>query len=141
MLSWSEYVKQGVIRKTVPNNGRIKALIIIADARINTISKVNMNKNNASIIFTNYYDSLREICEAITLSKGYKIYLHEAVGLFLREILKENVFFIKFDKYRIMRNGVNYYGTPIPLEEALQYIKEVKVIIDQLKLKYLKYFI
>jgi len=71
---------------------------------------------------------------------GYKIYFHEAIGLFLREILKEDVIFAKFDKFRIMRNGINYYGNTISLNEALQYIEDIKQIIDKMKLKYLKEF-
>lgn len=141
MLSWNEYVKQGIVRKTISNKGRIKALIAMADIRLKTISKITMDGQNASVIFTNYYDSVREVCEAIASLKGYKIYLHEAIGLFLREILKENALFVKFDKYRIMRNGVNYYGAPIPFEEALQCTKDIKGIINKLKLKYLKEFV
>ncbi len=140
MLSWDEYIKQGSIRKTFPNKGVIKSLIQTSDNRIKTFSEISLNEQNSSIIFSNYYDALREICESIALLNGYKIYFHEAIGLFLREILKEDAIFAKFDKFRIIRNGVNYYGNAISLNEALQYIDDIKRIIDKLKLKHLKEF-
>ena len=141
MLSWDEHVRNGTIRKDAPNTGKIIALIKIADARINTMSKIKADKNNSSIIFTNYYDSLREICEAAASLKGYKIYLHEAIGLFLKNILNEEAIYSKFDRYRIMRNRVNYYGNLIPIEETLEAIKEINQIIEKLKTKYLAEFL
>ena len=73
MLNWDEYVKQGVIRKTILNKGKIKALLQIANSRLKMISYIEINEENASVVFTNYYDSLREICEALALLNGYKI--------------------------------------------------------------------
>ena len=141
MLSWNEYVKQGYIRKTFANKGVIKSLMQISDNRIKIFSEMTLNQQNSSIIFSNYYDAIREICEAISLLNGYKIYSHEAIGLFLREILKENVIFIKFDKFRIMRNGINYYGTNVNINEALQGVEDIKQMINKLKMKYLKEFL
>lgn len=141
MLGWNEYINQGTVRKTISNKGKIKALIQISIDRIDTISEINLNEKNASVLFTNYYDVLREICEAIALLNGYKIYLHEAIGLFLREILNENHNFIKFDKFRVMRNGVNYYGKPVEFNEALQSIKDINQMVLELKSKYLKEFL
>jgi|SRR3989338_4538382 len=141
MRSWNDYVKDGTIRKTMPNKGRIKTLINMANVRIDVISKIKIDEQNASVIFTNYYDSLREICEAVALLNGYKIYFHEATGLFLKEILNEESFFARFDKYRTMRNGVHYYGTPVPFAESVQCINNMLEIIEKLKIKYLEEFI
>ena len=140
MLNWDEYVKQGVIRKTILNKGKIKALLQIANSRLKMISYIEINEENASVVFTNYYDSLREICEALALLNGYKIYLQEPIGLFLRDILKKNIFFMKFDRFRQLRNGINYYGRTIPLKEAKETIKDIKEMINKLKLEYLREF-
>ncbi|MFH0836964.1 MAG: hypothetical protein V1870_02440 [Candidatus Aenigmatarchaeota archaeon] len=138
MLSWNEYVKKGSVRKIVVDKGVIKTLIEIADKRIKVISKLGISEENSSIVFTNYYDSLREICDAICLLNGYKIYSHEAIGLYLRDFLKEQAIFNKFDRFRILRNGVNYYGKTIPFEVAKQDIADIEKIIKELKTKYLK---
>ena len=140
MLSWNDYIKKGIVKKTFPNKGRIKTLIKIADNRIKLFSKIEIDEQIAPIIFTNYYDSLREICEALAISKGYKIYSHEAIGLFLREVLKEITIFMKFDRFRQLRNNIHYYGVLLSPTETKKAIKEIKEIISQLKLKYLKEF-
>ena len=141
MLSWQEYLRQGTVRKTEINASRIKALVQMSNDRIRVISEIKLDAQNASILFTNYYDALREVCEALALLKGYKIYLHETIGLFLREILNETVIFTKFDKLRILRNGVNYYGRAVHFNEAVQSIEDIKQIISELKVKYLKDYI
>ena len=53
MRSWNDYVKDGTIRKTMPNKGRIKTLINMANVRIDVISKIKIDEQNASVIFTN----------------------------------------------------------------------------------------
>lgn len=141
MLSWNEYLMQGKVRKTQPNRGVITALIRMANNRISTFSAISLTEQNASVIFANYYDALRELCEAIALVDGYKIYSHEAIGLFFREVLKDNHFFMVFDRFRTMRNGVNYYGTSIPINEASQCIDEINQLILKMKSRYLKEFL
>jgi hypothetical protein len=140
MLSWDECIKKGIVRKTSPNKGRIKTLIKLADSRIAVISKVEIYEENASVIFTNYYDALREICEALAISKGYKIYSHEAITLFLREILKETAIAMQYDRFRQLRNSIHYYGLLLSSAETKQAVKVIKELISKLKLKYLKEF-
>jgi len=141
MLSWNEYIKKGMVKKTMPNKGKIKTLIELAERGIEIHVKIEINEKSASILFKDFYDSLRSVCEAICLSKGYKIYSHEAVGLFFKIILREEAFYYKFDRFRILRNGVSYYGEAIPLPEAKQGIEEIKEIIKVLKNKYLQEFL
>ncbi len=140
-LSWEDQIKKGNVRKTISNKGRIIALINFSDNCFKIFSKIPLNDQNSSIIFTNFYEALREICEAVSLSKGYKIYTHEAIALFLKEILKEDAIFSKFDRFRMMRNGVNYYAKPVLMEETLSAIGDIEKIINQLKIKYLSKFI
>ncbi len=137
MLSWEEYFKKGVIRRIQADAGVVKSLIKISDANLKTISKLKLDEETHLTIFKNYYDSLREICEAVALLRGYKIYQHEAVGLFLREILKEESIFYKFDRFRIMRNGLIYYGRLIEFNETKQAIEDIKEMIKFLKNKYI----
>ena len=140
MLSWNEYLAKGVARKAETNNSLIKSLVLMTDERLKFLAKIKLEQQNASVVFTNHYDALRELSEALALLKGYKIYQHEALGLFFKEILGENVIFMKFDKFRLLRNGVNYYGRHIPFEEALQGVEDIKDTINKLKLKYLGEF-
>mgnify|MGYP001560886570 FL=1 len=86
---------------------------------------------------TNYYDVLRSILEAISSIKGYKIYSHEAFTSFLKE-LKEETLSRKFDRFRKIRNSINYYGKDISVEETRENIKEIKNMIQILIKKYLR---
>ena len=47
---------------------------------------------------------------------------------------------MKFDRFRQLRNGINYYGRTIPLKEAKETIKDIKEMINKLKLEYLREF-
>ena len=80
---------------------------------------------------------MREYCEAIGYSKGYKFLDHESIGYFLRDILKEQSVYVKFDRYRKLRNGINYYGEEIDIETVKEAIIEIPKLIKVLE-KYSK---
>ena len=85
----------------------------------------------------NYYDVLRSIVEAISSLDGYKIYSHEAFTYFLKE-KGEDLIAEKFDRFRKIRNGINYYGKNISIEEVKEHIPEIVKLINVLKKKYLE---
>ncbi len=84
-----------------------------------------------------YYDVLRSILEAISAIDGFKIYAHEAFTFFLRE-KNEEIFAEKFDRFRRIRNSINYYGKSIGIEEAKETSEEIKQVIKLLIDKYLR---
>ena len=65
------------------------------------------DRTYASIISL-YYDSLRELLEAIVLKNGFKIYNHECYVFFIDEILKDVDFSKGFDGVRRIRNGFTF---------------------------------
>jgi len=138
MLSWSEYIKKGLVKRTFPDKGKIKGLLHIAGNRLNVMEKLGFDEESASVVFTNNYDSLRETMEGIAVLNGYNIYSHEALGLFFKEVLNDAVIYSKFDRLRILRNRVHYYGKPIPFEEAKKGVEDMKSEISKLKMKYLQ---
>ena len=79
---------------------------------------------------------MRSILEAVSIIKGYKIYSHEAYTYFLQEI-KEDLISVKFDRFRKIRNSINYYGKDISIEETKENISEIKKMINLLIKKYL----
>ena len=48
-------------------------------------------------------------------------------------MLDEKEISMKFDRYRQLRNGINYYGRGIAKETAEKAIKEIPDIIKKLK--------
>ncbi|HUS50454.1 MAG TPA: hypothetical protein VMZ91_09835 [Candidatus Paceibacterota bacterium] len=141
MLSWKEYLKRGIIRKASIDKNLIKSLIELGEEGLEFFKNKEISERNSGIIFKNYYDSLREVCEAVAISKEYKIYQHEAITLFLREILEEEEISFKFDRFRVLRNSIHYYGKTISKEETIKAILDIKDIIKNLKFKYLKEYL
>ena len=97
---------------------------------------LEVNEKSCRKLMTNYYDVLRSVLEAVSTIKNYKIYSHEAFTYFLKEI-KEDLISIKFDRFRKIRNSINYYGKDISIEETKENIQEIKKIIQILMNKYL----
>ncbi|SRR3989344_5593639 len=136
-MNWEDYVKKGEIRPDSIDKQRIISLIKMSKNRIEFLSKTKMDSKNASILLSNYYESLREICESIINLHRLKIYSHEAISIFLSRQLKDYNASELFDKYRRYRNRVNYYGEEIPYEICLQGKEDILSLIEGLKKKYL----
>jgi len=100
------------------------------------LSMINFSEKSARKLVASYYDILRSVLEAISSEKGYKIYLHEAFVYFLKES-GEEVLSEKFDRFRRIRNSINYYGKTISVAESKEIVEDIKRAIDYLIKKYL----
>lgn len=139
-MNWDDYYKKGIIRKTIIDRGLIKSLILSSENKLDFLENQDINDKNSSIILANYYECLREICEAVSILNELKIYQHEAITLFLKDKLKETNIAEIFDRYRRIRNKINYYGKQINKQETLKAKIEIKETIKKLKEKYLSEF-
>lgn len=63
------------------------------------------------------YDSVRELLEAVSLRKGFKIYNHVCYVSFLKEVMMVE-WADEFDDLRIVRNDINYYGKELSVDDA-----------------------
>lgn len=82
---------------------------------------------------------MRENCEAIGYLKGYRFLDHESIAFFLNDVLNETKISKKFDRYRKLRNGINYYGEDINLETINEALLEIPEIVKELE-KHKDYF-
>ena len=105
--------------------------------KFNIFKGLEINEENCSILFSEAYESLLEICHAIAALKGYKIYNHVCVAGFLSEMLKEVQIAEKFDSYRSVRNRIVYYGRQVDEDYAKSSIADILGVISKLKKKYL----
>ncbi len=131
-------LRAGKTRKIPPNKIRASSLINSSAQAIETAKTISLNVDSAKTIFRELYEGLREYCEAIGFLRGYKFLDHESIGYFLKDVLKEQHLHKKFDRYRKLRNGVNYYGNDIELETVKEAIIEIPILIKELE-KYVKY--
>ena len=136
-MKFEDFIGKGQVRKTSKDISLAKSLVRTAYSDLKFLNTIPLNENSARKVIGNYYDVLRSIMEAIAALSGYKVYSHEAFAYFLRE-KGEVAIAEKFDRFRRIRNKINYYGKDISIEEAKENSDEIKKIINALKLKYLE---
>lgn len=120
------------------NKIRAKSLIISSEEAIKNAKEIPLNEGKQKTILRELYEGLRQFCEAIGYSKGYQFFDHESITFFVEEILKENLLAIKFDRYRKLRNGINYYGNELSLITAKEALIQIPKMIGELK-KHIKF--
>ncbi|MCK5149997.1 hypothetical protein KAJ87_03670 [Candidatus Pacearchaeota archaeon] len=120
------------IKKIKQDLIRAKSLKKTSENSLNILKLIKLNQDSANIIFRELYEALRQDLESIGYFKGYKFRSHEAITIFLKEILKEEKIAFLFDKYRKLRNNLNYYGKPIHLETVKESTTEIPKIIKYL---------
>ena len=136
-MNFEGFIHSGKVRKSQPDIQHAKAIIMMSDGHINYLKLQKIDELSASTLFVMYYESLREIIEALAIKEGYKVYSHEAFTAYL-EKLKEYETAAKYDRLRKMRNAANYYGKPVDANETNASAQEITNIIEKLKQKYLK---
>jgi|SRR3989344_6483964 len=132
-----DLIERGEIRKSSRDIVLVKSIISTAESDLKFLKKLDIYDDSTRKIMSNYYDVLRSILEAIFILEGYKIYSHEAFVSLLKE-KGEDLIAEKFDRFRKIRNGINYYGKSISIQEVKENIVDITKLIDELKRKYLK---
>ena len=135
-MSFEEFIRKGLVKRTSKDPALIKSLILFSERDYEFLKKVKIDELSARNVMTGYYDILRSILEAISSLEGYRIYSHEAFTEFLK-LKDEQVASQKFDRLRKIRNGIRYYGKPIKPEEVRENVSEILELVKHLKAKYL----
>lgn len=136
-MKFEDFIREEIARKTTVNPSLIKSILKTSEQDLKVIKKIELNSVSARKVMSNYYDILRTVLEALALSKGYKIYSHEAFTSFLEFIEEKNVP-EQFERFRKIRNRINYYGEEISAEEVKEHIEKIEILITKLKNKYFK---
>lgn len=136
-MIFKDFIKTGQVRTSSKDISLSKSLYMTALNDLEYLKIQEITKISARKIVVNYYDCLRQILESMSSLDSYKIYQHEAFKYYLIE-KDENVISEKFDRFRKIRNKINYYGEDISIDEAKEVTQEIKRIIDVLINKYLR---
>jgi len=132
-MNFENSLVDGKAKKVIPNNIRASSLFKSSIQAIETAKVIKLNQNTLKSILRELYEGLREYCEAIGYLKGYKFLDHESIGYFLRDVLKEQSVSMKFDRYRKLRNGINYYGEDINIETVKEAVIEIPKLVKELE--------
>ena len=136
-MQFEKSMREGYAKRVLKDLFRAKNLINAAEDVLITIKESQLKEYNSSTILRELYEALRQYCEALGYLEGYKFESHETITYYLKDILKEVTISEKFERYRQLRNGLNYYGKSIAKETAEKAMKEIPEIIKELKQKYL----
>jgi len=136
-MLFEDFQKDGKVIKGEKDFQKAKALIKMSDDNLKTAMGIDIDGTTASTVFGIMYESLRELIEAMCLTKGLKVYSHEAFTYYLLELGEENISY-KFDRLRKIRNRANYYGKKVSEEVTKDAKKQIKEVRAHLKSKYLR---
>lgn len=129
--------KNNFIKKTRIDKELIRSLIEMSKIKEITVNSAKLDEINISAYVSMAYDSLREILEALCILKGYKVTSHICLGELLKSLISE-FDFISFDRYRYVRNGINYYGTKVDYKQGKEIILKMFKMKSEITKKYLK---
>lgn len=132
-MNFESSLMKGKAKKVKPNKIIASSLFKSSIQAIETAKSIRLNSDTSKSIFRELYEGLREYCEAIGYQEGVKFLDHESIGFFLRDVLNEKSLFKKFDRYRKLRNGINYYGEDIDIETVKEAIVEIPILIKELE--------
>ena len=132
-MNFEESLILGYVKKLPVDKFRAESLIKSAEQAVETAKSILLDENSAKTILRELYEGFREHFEAIGYLKGFKFFSHEVITCFIEEILKDKIIAGKFDRYRKIRNGINYYGKNVDLETVREALKEIPKLIKELQ--------
>ncbi len=133
MMNFEYCLEEGKAKRIIPNKIRASSFFISSNQAIETAKSILLSPTSTKTILRELYEGLREYCEAIGCLQGYKFLDHESIGFFLRDVLKEQSIYKRFDRYRRLRNGINYYGDDVDIETIKEALIEIPIIIKELE--------
>ena len=133
-MDWEECWSKRIVKDTGKDENLIRSLREMSEIKEKIIDSVQIDENTVLAYLPLAYDSLRELIEALAVKKGFKIYNHECYTAFLKEIIKDSDLGEEFDKIRRVRNSINYYGKKVPLDDAKEILKTIKILKKKIEL-------
>lgn len=137
-MDWKECKDKNFVKEVKINENLVNSLINSSKNKLESGNRLELDETTASTKVSIVYDSLRELLEALAIKKGFKIYNHDCFCAFLHEICQDKASSLNFDKFRKIRNQINYYGKDVPKEEAKTIIKEIISLRNNIISKYFK---
>ena len=131
-MDWNECLKKRIAKNVSVDEDLIKSLIKTSENKLKSEEKLRLDESTSTSKISLSYDSTREVLEALTIKKGYKIYNHECYTYFLKEVLGKSVYGDEFDELRKIRNALNYYGKEITIQETEEVLKRMKKLRKEL---------
>lgn len=131
-MRFEESIKSGFAKETKKDIIRAKSLIKSSKEAIETANNITLDEKSLKSVFRESYEGFRQYCEAVGYIKGYKFLSHEAISYFLKDKLNEDKISYIFNRYRKLRDGINYYGESVTKETVLEALQTIPKAIKEL---------
>jgi hypothetical protein len=136
-MDWKECNHKRFVKKIQADSPLIDSLIKSSKNKIESCKRLELDEVTASTKVSLAYEGLRESLEAVAIKKGFKIYNHECYCSFLKEVCEKSTLSANFDRFRRIRNQINYYGKDISIADAKELIKEIIILESKIRREFL----
>ena len=123
-IDWKECCGKRIAKSVMPDIDTVESLKKSSENKIKSSDELKMNETTSVSKFILAYDSLREMLEALCLIFGYNVTNHICLGELVKDLIK-NFDYVSFDRFRYVRNGINYYGKKIGFEDGKEIIRKI----------------
>ncbi|MEK6844180.1 MAG: hypothetical protein AABX83_02015 [Nanoarchaeota archaeon] len=118
-LDFTKLIKEKRLRARETNKDKIKSLIDSAKNNVSVVSSLPLNEKNATVIFREVYESIRQLGDARFWILGYEpldhgISLDSLKGLDIKEKVKLNY----LERFKQIRHDANYRGFNVSAMQA-----------------------
>ncbi|MFW5865578.1 MAG: hypothetical protein ACOCU6_00615 [Nanoarchaeota archaeon] len=132
-MSFKDRIESGFVELVPSDPSRARSIYASSKNALQTALEIELKPHTSKTIFRELYEALRELCEAIGYMQGYKFSSHQSINYFIADHLGEYSFSQKFDRYRKLRNGINYYGRSLSEETLVNAKIEIPMIFARLE--------
>ena len=117
------WLRAKLLRKRQADKSRITSMIKTAEMNVRVIRKLPLEEENATVIFREIYESIRQLGDAKWWLLGYEPANHEISLEILKEMdIKEKIKLNNLDRFKRTRHDANYKGFIVPLSQAKEII-------------------
>ena len=118
------WLKTGIIRHRQKDLEKIKSMINSAETNARVLKSIKLNEDTATIIFREFYESIRQLGDAKWLLSGYEPTNHEISIEALKHLdIKERVKLNFLDRFKKIRHDINYRGFRASIPQAREIIE------------------
>ena len=100
VMDWNTCLRKREAKAVTPDGEMALSLTKTSANKSISSQLLKLQEETAASKISLSYDSVRELLEAITIQKGFKIYNHVCYTGFLKEIIKEDELAEEFDELR-----------------------------------------
>ena len=120
------------IIRVSPNVERAEGLMKTSVRTLRFARGNKLSRDNAGVLFVNYYDSLIELLHSLAWREGLKILDHKSFEGFIEERFGVDCAY-DFERNRKIRNSAIYYGKDLDLGTAREAIGIVEKLIERIR--------